>query len=333
MVDRAANKRRFLVIKRDASATVDVQPGDLEVVTAADGTLTAVPAQPTAPAQPPPAAAAATPPAATPPPAATDAVAAAAAPPGATVALTDSARAGLTEVLQTVRARVDSALALVKSATRATAETDNNVDALVDLTLNSRDDLEDVTYAVLGLDDAEVQKSDKPWVPETIPARLELRRARRVVAKADVERGCHVLVEKVGARMAKERLRRFKQAMSLLSEIVGELTPEQIAEHQQRAGSKAAASAPAAAVAKSEAALAPQTVAMLETIARSVQALTVVVGQQTQAIAKARTGDGTSTGSNAIPVEGGGGAREDVELWPQDMNDPRSRRGDADYFG
>jgi hypothetical protein len=142
---------------------------------------------------------------------------------------------------------------------------------------------------------------------------------KRKQAKADVA--------KAGARMAKDRLDRFQKALSLLADILKELT-----------GTIDAPPAPTAGAAETgvtkRAAAAPQPAAVpgLTDLVTGIGELTRVVKRQEEELSRMRQARGVS---NAIPVEGGRRAEPQDVSWPLDMNRPISRdkvRKEVSFF-
>jgi hypothetical protein len=133
-------------------------------------------------------------------------------------------------------------------------------------------------------------------------------------------------VAKAGARMAKDRLDRFQKAMALLAEILKELTDSKEAPARPSAG------AAEASVKKRDAAAPPAIPGLAELVA-GIGELTRVVKRQEEEFARIRQARGVS---NAIPVDAGGRRAEPQEVsWPLDMNRPISRdkvRKEVSFF-
>jgi hypothetical protein len=121
-------------------------------------------------------------------------------------------------------------------------------------------------------------------------------------------------VAKGGARMAKDRLDRFQKAMAVLAEILKELTD-----------SREAAPAPTAGVAEAGVRKrdgSPAPAPGLAELVAGIGELTRVVKRQEEELGRIRQARGVS---NAIPVDGARRpAPEDVS-WPFDMNRPITR--------
>ena len=123
-------------------------------------------------------------------------------------------------------------------------------------------------------------------------------------------RAAKAAVSKAGRRMAKDRLDRFQKALEALSSILKELTAER------------KPPAPAAGAAKKSLAKGDAAPGMTE-LAASVRELTRVVKRQEEELVRMQK---TRATSNAIPVEGGSRRRETPDVsWPLDMNRPISR--------
>lgn len=120
-----------------------------------------------------------------------------------------------------------------------------------------------------------------------------------------------------GARMAKERLDRFQKALSLLADILKELTESKEAPAGPSAG------AAESGVKKRDGEVAPPAVPGLAELVSGISELTRVVKRQEEELSRIRQARGVS---NAIPVDGGGRKAEPQDVsWPLDMNRPISR--------
>ena len=172
---------------------------------------------------------------------------------------------------------------------------------------------------------AEPDEGDGGEMPDDVGAELEAvadllwgaKKSKR--AKADVA--------KAGARMAKDRLDRFQKALSLLADILRELT-----------GANQEPAAPTAGVAETgvtkrdAAASQPAAVPGLTDLVSGIGELTRVVKRQEEELTRMRQARGVS---NAIPVEGGRRAEHQDVSWPLDMNRPISRdkvRKEVSFF-
>jgi hypothetical protein len=150
-------------------------------------------------------------------------------------------------------------------------------------------------------------------LPDHVGAELRsVAEALQAVGKTSVSADTGA-VAKGGARMSKDRLDRFQKAMALLADILKELTDTREAPPEPTAG------AAQAGVAKRDARPGPAAVPGVAELVAGVAELTRVVKRQEQEIVRLRQARGVS---NAIPVEGAP-RREPAEVsWPIDMNRP-----------
>jgi hypothetical protein len=127
--------------------------------------------------------------------------------------------------------------------------------------------------------------------------------------------------------MGRDRLDRFEKALSLLSDILKELTASKEQPPAPTAG------AAEVGVHKGEAQVCPPQVPGLVELVAGIGELTRVVKRQEEELARIRQARGIS---NAIPVDGGGRRAEPQEVsWPLDMNRPISRdqvRKEVSFF-
>lgn len=324
LVDRAANRRKFLLVKRDAMGA------GAQVTARADGTYTAAggggaaPAPNTNPAAP----------------------AADAAPrTKASISLTDDAKAAMQEVLDGAIASLTDALDLVKGAKKVDppdpedpeANDPMEASALLDLVGEALGELEDAVYATFGLDDEAAPpppEGDAGMAPPAGPVtasapplakRLEVLRAKRVIAKAEAVRIGRDLVAKYGVRMKKERLARLQTAIDTLVSIAGEVMsaslgkgrkpppPAAADEKDKKKTTKADAAPPAPDVSQHPAFVSLQK--ELKTATEKLSAIEKSVGR-----------------SNAAPLNGGGRTAPEVS-WPLDMNEEPLDASDPNHFG
>jgi hypothetical protein len=124
------------------------------------------------------------------------------------------------------------------------------------------------------------------------------------------------VVEKAGARMSRDRLDRFQKALSLLADILKELTDLKIQTGEPTAG------AAQKAIKKQDAATAPSSVAGMAELVTGISELTLVVKRQEDALTRIRQTRGVS---NAIQVDGGRRSEPADVSWPLDMNRPINR--------
>ncbi|MDR7420794.1 MAG: hypothetical protein QN178_18005 [Armatimonadota bacterium] len=121
-------------------------------------------------------------------------------------------------------------------------------------------------------------------------------------------------VAKAGARMAKDRLDRFQKAMALLAEILKELT-----DGKELAPTAGAAEA---GVRKRDGGASPAQVPGLSELVAGIAELTRVVKRQEEELGRIRQARGVS---NAIPVDGVPRREPEEVSWPFDMNRPITR--------
>ncbi len=124
------------------------------------------------------------------------------------------------------------------------------------------------------------------------------------------------VVEKAGARMSRDRLDRFQKALSLLADILKELTNLKIQTGEPTAG------AAQKAIKKQDAAPAPSSVAGMAELVTGISELTLVVKRQEDELTRIRQTRGVS---NAIQVDGGRRSEPADVSWPLDMNRPINR--------
>jgi len=298
-VDRAANKRRFLVVKRsdDMGAGAEVVPGK-------DGALTATSDDKDKDA---PQGSTTEPTVASPegsalkqeeegegegegaPPAAGGEEGegeGAQAPAG--VKLTQAAKDMLKSAIGAVADGLSKAVASIEGAEVVEELSEMKAEGLLEQLVQAAGDLQDAALASL--------------TPEAAKS-YALLQAKRLV-KADELRGpVAELLEKYGSKMKKERLARFQQAMSMLGDILVELTADRdraAAEEQQ-------------AVEQREKALQTE--------------LGEVKKQLEEVRADLSKAQASRSASNAIPVEKGAEKSRSFS-WPTDMNRPPA--GEAD---
>lgn len=305
LVDRAANRRKFLVVKRS-----EPMPPGTEVVQRTDGTFTT---------------------ANTPAPVAT---------PKANIALTKDAQSALEGVVESALKMIEDAQAMVKKAKVVEDPAEQDVGALVEVLASVAEGFEDAITALGGeaaeepaeaappppAGAAETPPSPNPQPPQSAPMsmgmglgkRLELMRAERIVRKARAEKTLGTVIQKVGARMAKERLARFKNALSILSSLLAELDA---AEASALAAEKAK-STPAPSPAPAPTAVAPAVQAEVAKLTKQVADLQTELKKQTEDVAALRA---QRAKSNGIPVEKSVTPENDKVSWPLDMNRPIRR--------
>lgn len=331
LVDRAANKRTFLVVKRDTGEL----GGGTNVELAPDGKGGFVPVQkdaPTADAHPavpapPPPAGAKQPPAAPP--------AAGAKPP---LSISADAKAAMEAGLHAAVTQLTAYLTQLQGTQPDPAAQGAPPEA--------QQALQAVAESLMTLGGAK-----GPPAPPGTPAKAPPSTQGAAAAAADAGKetaksmsgelqksidGIRSDLEKVGAKMSKDRLSRFTEAVSKLQDVLKELVGIE-AEGVDKAlppppapGKRpvpAAAMAPTPAL-KSD--LSPEATAAIQALEKQVGELTTITkrqGEELQVVEQLRKRVG---GSNAIPVESDRIAtqkgRDDV-IWPRDMNDrPASKR-------
>ncbi len=160
-------------------------------------------------------------------------------------------------------------------------------------------------------------------LPEDIGA--ELSAIAELLGSTDKRKAAKAGVAKAGARMSKDRLDRFQKAIALLADILKELTDSKDAPAGPSAG------AAEAGIQKRDAA-AGTAVPGLTELVTGIGELTRVVKRQEEELTRIRQARGVS---NAIPVEGGRRTEPQDVSWPLDMNRPISRdkvRKEVSFF-
>jgi hypothetical protein len=172
---------------------------------------------------------------------------------------------------------------------------------------------------------AEPDEGDDGEMPGDVTTELEA--IAEMLGSVDKRKRNKADVAKAGARMAKDRLDRFQKALSLLADILKELTNPNNAPPAPTAG------AAETGVTKRDAAATPPTVVPgLTDLVTGIGELTRVVKRQEEELTRLRQARGVS---NAIPVEGGRRAEPQDVSWPLDMNRPISRdkvRKEVSFF-
>lgn len=293
-VDRAANKRRFLIVKRSTE-----MPKGAEVVQRADGTMTTS-------ASPAPVATSAS---------ASDGTLTEPTSADKAVSLTNDAKEVLGAAVVQAIEMLSNVKALIDGATMVETESEMSVDEIASTLAECTGLLEDVGYALLNVSEPAAEGQEPPPAPAVTGKRFAVRRAKRVLDLAKLEAMTGTLVQKYGVKMRKERLERFRQAMSLLSGIMTELSETAKATDEKAKGQ----------VAKS--AVTTQATDMTAVVA----ALQKQVGDLTSRLAAMRE---NAASSNSVPIECAQKAEEPVS-WPLDINMPLSRGTvkKSDFFG
>jgi len=290
LVDRAANRRKFLVVKRS-----EPMPLGVEVVQRSDGTFTANA----------PAAASGTPEST----------------PKANIALTKDAQAALQGLIDNALAMVEDAQAMVKKAKVVEDPVEQDIGALVELMSQVAEGFEDALDA-LGAQVVESpnETQEAPAAGQAQPTqaspmamslgkRLEVLRAERIVRKAQFEKAVGVVVQKHGKRMAKERLVRFKNALGILSSLLSELDLAQVV--SEKAKPVAAPIVPV-----------ESKVAVQEDVAKLAKQVLDLQVQLKKFVEEAATLRNHRERSNALPVEKSVPRENENVSWPLDMNRP-----------
>jgi hypothetical protein len=327
-VDRPANKRRFLVVKRS-----DAMPAGAEVTPGPDGNLTA--GQPAAKDEN------QTPPEGTPPEGT----------PGegdgneetstekADLMLTADAKGVLTETVKVLMAKLEEAKAAIDGAEEVETEAEMVADPLVEMFMDCAAVLEDVSMAVVQPPPAEPppegdeveDRDESAGAPATPPPpfakRLEVIQAERVVRKAEIDKENLSFVKKVGARMSKDRVARMRTAITALSDILSEVQAVASEPSEEDAEKKAAADkktkdAEEKAKEAEEAKKAAE--AEADKLRKSLRDANAKLEKARQNVA----------GSGAAPVEKSEKSTKPFS-WPVDMNSPMDRDSvkKGEFFG
>lgn len=309
-VDRAANRRRFLVVK--AERKEDAMPVGAEVTTGPDGSLTANDTSGSVTPQ-----------------TKDDAVLAegsepVAEPAGvadeseveqdkAEVSLTEDAKKLVTDVINYVAEKLAAASAMVEGAQMVEGEGDMSAEPLFQALVECSDALSDVTMAAMQPPAEEMPEEEGVQAAAPSPPPMSKRhsviRAQRVVRDAELDKVHTALMTKAGARMKKERLARLQQAHIILGDILHELTDSlKSTEAQPEPAPKTASKK-----------LAEEN----ENLRKQLQ----------EAHAKLEKGRRAVSDTNTTPVEKGDDPKP--FSWPLDMNRPLGRDDveKGDFFG
>lgn len=211
VVDRAANRRKFLIVKREGkemTAGAQVVAGPNGLTTSPAGGVSG------APAASPTIKAAAT--------------------------LTKDAQSALKDALEEIMETLDDASKLVDSAKIVDDEQEMDASSIIDPLTEASEGLEDICYAFTGVQEPEeaageggesaqapAQQPNQPGAPMAMGygKRLEVHRAKRVIQKADIVKQIAGLVgvAKYGRKLKKEREVRLQNAVAQLSSILAEI--------------------------------------------------------------------------------------------------------------
>jgi len=344
MVDRAANRRKFLIVKREGDAmptgaAVTAGPNGLTTTPAGGAGATTTPAadaQPTTKA-------------------------------GAT--LTKDAQKALADCMDEVLSQLEDAQKLIDGAKIVDDETQMDAGPIVEAMMGAAEMCEDACYATTGQQEppaeeagegaaAPPQQPNQPGPPLTMGfgKRLAVLQAKRVINKAANAALLRESLAKYGSKMKKERLVRFQQAIDILSSLLGEVVPPAPVDTSKAKGAPAAAddpkkkkpvpatptgpsadNTPPGAMApnkgktgKADDAEIPAAVAkQLTDLQAQVAGLTQQIKKNAESTAAAR--DAVAS-SNAAPVEGAPRVVSDVS-WPLDMNDSIEDEKSPNRFG
>ncbi len=306
LVDRAANQRRFLVVKRSAEMA-DESNASAEAKPEARGTVEKAKKKPA----------------------------------GVPDEMVDEEKAK-----KPVDDEETDPTDAEKARGAATDETDDNADDEAGKKKQRKKDdgliiAADVKQALLGVltqalerlmalastikDATELDDGTDATLPEDIGN--ELAAIAEMLSVVDKRKTAKAEVVKAGARMSKDRLDRFQKAMAALAEILKELTDAKETPEGPSAGA-------AQSGVKKRSAVSPPAPAVpgLEDLVSGIGDLTRVVKRQEEELTRIRQARGVS---NAIPIEGGRRAEHQDVSWPLDMNRPISRdkvRKEVSFF-
>lgn len=156
--------------------------------------------------------------------------------------------------------------------------------------------------------------------------------AKSVAARLSVKLdAAQLVVRKAGRRMAKERLDRLGKAIDMLIGLMKELRYENEKSAQKTAAARAAAQKSAGPAPADQAvvlALLADAEALVDVTKAQASTLAKTEAELATARARIATLEKTTAGSNALPVEKGNGAPQAV-AWPIDMNADRNRNRPA----
>lgn len=206
LVDRAANKRKFLVLKREGTTLAT------EVHKNPDGSHTTTP--PTTP----------TPPAVSPavePPKAPTAKAA--------LAMTEAAKTATLTALGTLVSMLDGMKSAVDGATVVEGEADMAIEPLCEGLMEVGETAEDLCAALIGevpeITSDEPPSDEPPMNEPPMEKRLALHLAKRLLSNASVEKLALAAIAKVGRKMASRRAEKLRTAIKLLGNVWREIRP------------------------------------------------------------------------------------------------------------
>ena len=208
LVDRPANKRKFLVVKNEKGTNM---PAGAEVVAGANGQLTAAGQAPAPTAK-------------------------------ASISLTAGAKEALAAVLADCLENLTAASEAIDGATVVELDEEMDPGEVGDMLMECAEALEDAMYALAGPEappEAEAEsappgagtvEAGSTMIAARAPAlafgkRLAVRQAKRVIAKAEAAQIIGTTIQKYGRKLKKERAMRLQQAMGLLSSVLHEVMP------------------------------------------------------------------------------------------------------------
>ena len=299
VVDRAANRRKFLLVKREGDMAIGA-----EVKTNADGTLTAAP-----------------------PPANT--------PSAADAAPAETAAKGISpEAKQAFSTVVEGALEGLAKA-KQLLSSGGSTEGVLDAVVKVADDLADSVFAFLGIEGdgsnaGLTVPAEEPEAPAGMGKRLEVRRAKRVIAKDAGEKTAKALLAKYGAKMSKERLDRFQAAMQVFQELLADVMPKVDTDKakggemsagiaEQKAGEK-----PAVQPSTAKKGIDPAAQKLLDQAAATIK-------KQAEQLGALRNTTQASNGAEVEVQKSRGGTEVS---WPLDMNDPvNEETSGKEFFG
>ena len=326
LVDRAANRRKFLVVKSEGRTMAGA-----EVVQGSNGQLTAAGGAPQA--------------------------AAPVAPSGTTKAntkLTADAQQALAACAEECLAQIEDLQKQIEGADVVETEEEMDAAPVCEALMTVAEACEDACYALTGMDpDGDAEEGESPPDAQAAPPgapnepgpplskRLAVAKAKRVLGHAEVAKGV-TLIAKYGAKMKKERLSRFQQAMDLLSSVMGDVVPTMRDAVMEKAkGKKKPPVAPAAGATPAgpsapnapPPAMSPAAKAAQETITKLEAQIATLATRVQKSDAEMAAKRALVAPSNAAQVEGERVAKGDGFSWPMDMTRGVAQPGDDTYFG
>lgn len=298
LVDRAANRRKFLFVKRDDSMSTGAA-----VVAGPNGLTTGSQAQ------------------AAPAPATADNVDTS----KAAAVLPKDVKESMLSVLEEASSSIDTIMKSVKGAKVSDKpEEYTGMDEIMDEVMSVSALLEEACNACMdAMAPPETPAADPaaegetpsvaPPPPADVGKAIEVAMAKRLVMKAELSGPWHIRLRKYGAKLKKERHQRLLMAVEQLSALAAELSPTTV----DKAKCKPAAAAPPKAATKKSLDAEDPKIAALQ---QQVEQLTVQLKKSLEAAAVAKQ----PQQSNATAVDSTPRAKPFV--WPSDMSPARSRK-------